>query len=200
MFRLAVITPSCELPHEADALRIVGQRAEVYALHIRKPDWDVQKTRSLIEALPKEVRRKVRLHDHFELCAPCGLAGVHLNHRHPHPPQDVAVCTASCHSLQKVVQQKTTCEYVFLSPIFDSLSKRGYASGFSTQTLLEAAHEGLIDPKVFALGGVSREKIPFLKQTGFGGAAFLGAVWQNYLLDADLNAFEKHLQKLFALC
>lgn len=50
-------------------------------------------------------------------------------------------------------------DYLFLSPIFDSISKRGYLSQFSFESLQNAAKEGLIDGKVFALGGVTQAKV-----------------------------------------
>ena len=70
-------------------------------------------------------------------------------------------------------------DYLFLSPIFDSISKRGYLSQFSIESLQNAAEEGLIDGKVFALGGVTQAKLPLLHELGFGGAAMLGAAWQD---------------------
>lgn len=65
---------------------------------------------------------------------------------------------------------------MFLSPIFDSISKHGYGSAFSHETLRKAAAEGIIDEKVVALGGVTPENAGWLEKLGFGGAAMLGCV------------------------
>ena len=67
---------------------------------------------------------------------------------------------------------------MFLSPIYDSISKEGYGAAFSRIDLKQAADEGIIDSKVLALGGVSLEHIPEVRSMGFGGAAVLGALWQ----------------------
>ncbi|MDD6553810.1 MAG: thiamine phosphate synthase [Prevotellaceae bacterium] len=83
----------------------------------------------------------------------------------------------SCHSLEEVAQYKNRCDYVFLSPIYDSISKQGYHSAFTRDDLLRARDKGIIDEKVIALGGVSEEKIPEIQRLGFGGYAMLGAVW-----------------------
>jgi thiamine-phosphate pyrophosphorylase len=64
-----------------------------------------------------------------------------------------------------------------LSPIFDSLSKRGYTSGFSAEELQRAADEGIIDEKVIALGGVTFDKIVYLERLNFGGVAMIGALY-----------------------
>lgn len=69
-------------------------------------------------------------------------------------------------------------DYVFLSPIFDSISKSGYRSAFSYARLRDAADRGVIDEKVVALGGVTFDKIPLLSSLHFGGAAMLGAIWK----------------------
>ena len=197
MFRIAVITAPERLPEEAQALQIVGDMPEVCALHLRKPDYREKELRQLIEALPAELRRKIRLHDHFELCEEYGLQGVHLNHRHPTPPAHIRSLSASCHNLQEVIDNKKSCDYVFLSPIFDSISKQGYASKFSPETLMDAAKSGIIDHQVFALGGVRAKYIPMLRQWGFGGAAMLGEIWEYYKQNPDLDRFSSHLKNLF---
>ena len=45
--------------------------------------------------------------------------------------------------------------------------------------LQKAALEGVINDKVFALGGVTVDRIALLKSLYFGGAALLGEVWNN---------------------
>lgn len=86
--------------------------------------------------------------------------------------------TRSCHTLEEVVRYKAQCDYLFLSPIFDSISKEGYASAFSHQELCLAAREGIIDSRVVALGGVTPELIPYLASLGFGGVAMSGALFK----------------------
>ena len=85
----------------------------------------------------------------------------------------------SCHSIEEVRTRKDECDYLFLSPIYDSISKEGYGSAFQREVLEKAASEGIIDKKVYALGGVSLEHIDELRALGFGGAAVLGALWQS---------------------
>ena len=80
--------------------------------------------------------------------------------------------------MEEVIERKPTMNYVFLSPIFDSISKQGYRSAFDHATLKKAAHEGIIDHKVVALGGVTRQRISLLAEYGFGGAAMLGDIWR----------------------
>ncbi|MBR0324552.1 MAG: DUF554 family protein, partial [Selenomonadales bacterium] len=101
------------------------------------------------------------------------------NSRCPHLPDGFkGGVSRSCHSLEEVVRYKDQCDYVFLSPIFDSISKEGYGSTFPEETLQEAYKQGIIDSKVIALGGIKPEHAPYLKANGFGGMAYLGYVWE----------------------
>ena len=43
--------------------------------------------------------------------------------------------------------------------------------------LRQAADDGIIDEKVIALGGVTFDKLPYLRELNFGGAAMLGALY-----------------------
>ena len=69
--------------------------------------------------------------------------------------------------------------YVFLSPVFNSISKEGYNAAFTVDELSRAAAEGIINGRVIALGGCSAVTIPLLRQWHFGGAALLGDVWRD---------------------
>ena len=89
---------------------------------------------------------------------------------------------------------KPTCHYVFLSPIFDSISKKGYKHSFSNKDLEEAGINGIINERVVALGGVTPEYIPQLRAWNFGGAAFLGDVW-NRRTDAKWTEYLAGIKK-----
>jgi hydroxymethylpyrimidine kinase/phosphomethylpyrimidine kinase len=78
-----------------------------------------------------------------------------------------------------VVRWKNRCDYVTLSPIFDSISKAGYRSAFTREEIAEAARKGIIDEKVMALGGVTFNKMKEVTAMGFGGGMILGDAW-NY--------------------
>ncbi len=146
-------------------------------VHLRKPEGNRADTERLLRRLTDEERGRIVTHDCFELAAPYGLKGVHLNRRHPEAPRGHGGSVSrSCHSLDEVRTWKDACDYVFLSPIFDSVSKEGYRSAFSADMLAEASRSGLIDRKVAALGGVVPGVVPYLHRLHFGGAAMLGCV------------------------
>lgn len=146
-------------------------------VHLRKPGAQQTECEHLLDKLTADERKRIVIHDFLELAEPYGLRGIHLNSRRSSPPEGYkGHISRSCHSLEEVEKYKTTCSYVFLSPIFDSVSKQGYTSAFTDNTLRQAANDGIIDEKVVALGGVVPSKTDYLRTLGFGGAAMLGCI------------------------
>ncbi len=141
------------------------------------------RTMDLIEAIPADLHCQLVLHDCHDLALRYGLHGIHTNRRHPEPPVGMASRAAfsvshSCHSLDEVVLMKPQRTYVSLSPIFNSISKSGYLSAFTAEEIAVAVRQGIIDNKVYALGGVTFALLPAVRQLGFGGAMILGDAWR----------------------
>ena len=171
-----VITSPTFFPGEAAFIhRLFAHGVDI--VHLRKPGATADDCARLLDDLTSDDRRRIVIHDFFELAQPYGLRGIHLNARRSTVPDGwQGHVSRSCHSLEEVKRYKDACDYVFLSPIFDSVSKQGYASAFTDETLKQASNEGIIDNKVVALGGVTPDKIDYLQQLNFGGAAMLGCV------------------------
>ena len=74
---------------------------------------------------------------------------------------------------------------MFLSPLFDSISKEGYRSRIDIDSAPERlrGHAG----KIVALGGISPSNIARCRTAGFDGAAALGALWhiENGSIDTE---------------
>ena len=140
----------------------------------------LERLERLIQALPDRVYGRLVLHDCFDLALKYQLHGVHLNSRHPQPPEGFkGAISISCHSLKELAEcRKKSYAYMSLSPIFDSISKPGYYSAFTVEDIAEARRQGLIDERVMALGGVTFDKIDDVLKMGFGGAMILGDAWK----------------------
>ena len=154
--------------------------SSVDLIHIRKPESKAEEVEKLIMSIPSEYYPRLVLHDHHDLAMKYHLHGVHLNGRNPQPPVGwEGSVSKSCHSLEVVKEWKEKCDYVSLSPIFDSISKQGYHAAFSSTEIEEASRQGIIDKKVLALGGVTFNKIDDVLRMGFGGGMILGDAWKN---------------------
>lgn len=164
-------------------------------LHLRKPGAEIGECRRLLDGISREWLPQIVVHDNFGLCREYGLGGVHLNGRNPMaPPNHEGSVSRSCHSLEEISRYKGECDYLTLSPIFNSISKQGYMAAFGPGQLAAARDSGLIDSRVIALGGVTLENIPRVKELGFGGVAILGDVWQQ-MADGSVDEYLASLRK-----
>jgi thiamine-phosphate pyrophosphorylase len=103
--------------------------------------------------------------------------------------------STSLHSLADVLQDWQNLDYAFLSPTFDSISKEGYAAaGFDSAKLVEAL--GQAQMPVYALGGITPERLSAVREMGFSGAGILGAVWAQ---DDPVAAFQRFQQQASCL-
>lgn len=123
------------------------------------------------------------------------LQGIHFKERNrplqPPLPRVVApglTQSTSLHSLKAVRHDWQNLDYAFLSPVFDSISKQGYtAAAFDPQELSDALQHAHMP--VYALGGVSVDKVALVHSMGFRGIGLLGAVWGSADPPAALQPF-----------
>ena len=184
MKKIIVITPETILHDEATLIK-TALDAGAYRVHLRKPTSTQQEVGSLLQAIPAHYHPQIVLHDFHMLSQHYAIGGLHINnrvHNLPHNWQGSVSC--SCHSISEVMLKKHACNYLFISPIYNSISKPGYDAQFTHETLLGAAKSGIIDEKVIALGGINVENAErLIKEYHFGGIALLGAIWNNPSID-----------------
>lgn len=158
-------------------------------VHLRKPESTIDECRELLSNLGEEYRARIVVHDYPELYYEFSLRGVHINKNIGTLPDGYdGLRTRSCHSFEEVVRYKDECDYLFLSPIFDSISKAGYHSAFDECSLRQASISGVIDSRVIALGGVTFNKIDYLRNLNFGGVAMSGALYSVDAVDGLKSA------------
>ena len=188
-----VITKPEMFPGEADMVNTLFANG-MQRLHLRKPGASEEEMAEWIGRIDLPFRQRIIVHDHHRLLRTMGLGGIHLNARNPEAPAWFSAerqkcrsvtLSRSCHSLEEIAQWKGVCDYLFLSPIFDSISKGGYTSAFTRETLLQAYHDGLFSKPVYALGGVSADNIRSIYDYGFAGAAVIGSLWQVHPFTTD---------------
>lgn len=172
-------------------------------VHLRKPGCDSTEFFNLLNDInPNYLAKHIVLQDYVTFAEEFDVYGVHLTHREPMcPTYHRGNISLSCHTLDEVAKykQKQRVGYMFLSPIFDSISKKGYRSAFTEAEIIKACSDGIIDDKVIALGGITIERIPQIKKYGFGGAALLGDVWKRKD-DADFDKYLHRLVSEFSTC
>jgi len=197
--QLIIITREDIFKGEAEALNLLFEKG-CHLLHIRKPSATEAEVCTLLDGIDPVYMSRIVLHDHFALADCYGVRGIHLNRRNPeYPVTPVFSLSRSCHSLEELSSIERF-KYVFLSPIFDSISKSGYNRGFSHEVLTEASERGIINEKIIALGGISIQTIPTAASYGFGGVAVLGALWNGYKEGDQENALLQRFESIQNLC
>ncbi|GGZ17324.1 thiamine-phosphate synthase [Echinicola pacifica] len=169
----------------------------LHRLHIRRPDWTKQELIQLFREIPEKYFPQISLHGHHEIVSELSLGGRHYK-GHQQPKEGKEMISKSCHSLDELAPElNTILDYAFISPVFDSLSKPGYNTGFSSVALHSWLEENKwkLDYEVFALGGVSPKHLKALSSMGFDGAAILGGIWKEKNHLARLKAFCAYLEE-----
>lgn len=172
------ITPPDFRPDEGESIvTLLDEGIDI--MHLRKPGCTVEAMEKLIRSIPESYHGRLRLHSHFELCRKYELRGVQVNSHEYVVPEGVTNISRSCHSVAELdtpIPSGCRLEYQTLSPIYDSISKLGYTSGFN----LDELKGHLAGRNVVALGGVTPDKFPELQAAGFVGAAMLGCLEEYY--------------------
>ena len=168
-------------------------------LHLRKPETPAMYSERLLTLIPQKYHKRIITHEHFYLQEEFSLMGIHLNTRNPKEPHDYSGhISCTCHSLDEVRNKKHFYDYLFLSPIYNCITKTGVTSGFTAEELRQAEKSKIIDSKVMALGGITSDNILEIKDYGFGGAVIMGDLWNkfNACTDRDYLEVMRHFKKL----
>ena len=104
----------------------------------------------------------------------------------------------TCHSIGELKDAKKRSNYVFLKTLFDSHSNPDVKSTLTMDELSEAARRGLIDKRVYAMGGINLNNISMVKELGFGGVVVCGDLWNRFDIhnELDFKALISHFEKL----
>jgi thiamine-phosphate pyrophosphorylase len=183
-----VITETSPIQSETEIIHDLF-RAGLGTLHIRKPLFSRRKMIRFINAIPIKYHDRLVLHSHYGLVFRFDLRGIHFTEKARRPffmawlkrtvfrigKRGISI-SASYHSLTKVEKLPDVYDYVFLSPVFASISKQDKKKPLrhaKVQDCLRATRA-----KVVALGGVDETKILACRDMGFYGVALLGSIWQ----------------------
>ena len=182
--KIIAITPPHAIENEVVIIKRLLENS-VDIVHLRKHQSEfeggevISYLREILSALTSEERNKIIIHDFPMLYDEYSLKGIHINKNITSIPENYnGFRTRSCHSFEEIERYKNEYNYLFLSPIFDSISKPDYKSPFTHDALQKASLEGIIDKKVIALGGVTFDKIPYLQSLNFGGVAMIGGIYE----------------------
>jgi thiamine-phosphate pyrophosphorylase len=183
--QLIVITPETTANNETDIVNALFAYG-LQKLHLRKPAATDDELRAYINLINPQYHNRIVLHQHFILVVEFLLGGIHLS---SHLRNDELIknglktlnhgtLSASFHTWDEVRREGGGYHYVFISPVFDSISKPAYKAAVPMEDVVSVKQSLSPCPAIIALGGVEASNIATLKQHCFDGGALLGAVWQ----------------------
>lgn len=168
-------------------------------LHLRKPGAEPVYCERLLTLIPQEFHSRIITQEHFYLYDEFGLMGIHLSERNNQLPRNYrGLVTRTCYSLQEATATKSSSAYVCLDRTLDGISDPERRALYTPDMLREAARQGIVDRKVMAMGGVTLENIPMLKEMGFGGVMVRGDLWNRFDIHsgADFKPLILHFRSL----
>jgi len=187
--KIYAISPEELIPDEARIIsELLHEGLEAY--HLRKPSVSKRSLANFLNSLPKDARSRIVLHQHYSLVREFGLAGYHLKDTRQVERERRQVeqdgrggktLSRSIHEIDPLVTLSAEWNYVFLSPVFHSISKPGYESAWSASDLTAALAQArpATRTEFCALGGIDAERARRAKGMGFDAIVLHGALWQS---------------------
>lgn len=182
---LLVITPPEDVAGEMDTLVSLVE-AGLTAIHVRKPHHRPAGLAKWLTRLPPLLRTRAVVHGPPELARNFGLAGWHERDGGiadlREPASEIGLRSRAVHTAESMRNALGAFDRILFSPVFPSISKPGYGPADTTEresvsTFLKQCPPSSRRARIFALGGVTPDKLSQLRSWGFDGAALLGAVW-----------------------
>ncbi len=200
---LIVISSESEQTEESQQIEALFTQG-LKKLHLRKPYDDKKACRQLIQDIPERFHSRISLHQYHELADEFNIGGIHLTEKfrkHLIRENQLAkkmaywekknyYISSSFHSIKDIREESNRFDYVFLSPVFHSITKKGYqGKRFDVYPLASNAF-------IIGLGGIKANNINEALHLGYKGVAVLGAVWKT---EHPVKSF-KQIQRMYQKC
>ncbi|MFA6923143.1 MAG: thiamine phosphate synthase [Bacteroidales bacterium] len=195
--KYAIISSPSEFPDEIEIINSLFEEGlEIF--HLRKPDYNFSQFEELIKEIPEKFHKKIVIHSNYELAEKYNLKGIHFSLKNTNIKNLKINSThnyhvsASFHSLEEFCKYGKYFDYAFISPVFNSISKKNYKSEITHQEISNFLKSEKKSCKVFALGGIDENNIDTIKKLGFDGFATLGAIWNiSFSKEEIINKFRR---------
>lgn len=174
----------------------------VSRIHVRKENSSSAALGKLLSSVDGLYHRRLVWHGHPEDISGSSIGGIHLKEsmrinytteKLQELRNDLAgmqmSLSSSFHNPEDIPPYQTCFDYVFLGPVFESISKPGYK-----------AHKGIrplrgLRCRQYAIGGIRRENLEEIAERGFDGAVILGAVWMS---SDPVKSFNEIMQEVLS--
>lgn len=157
--------------------------------HVRKPSFSNEECENYINIISKEFHSKLIVHYHFLMREKFKIKGLHFNESNIKFAEKYKNIhkSYSAHSFNEIIHLNQKMDYMFLSPVFDSISKEDYKTNLDINEIKTFIESYRLGEKLVALGGVNENNIQKVIDTGFGGVALMGCVWKPVVYESNIE-------------
>jgi thiamine-phosphate pyrophosphorylase len=194
---IVLIAPEKDIPNEIELLDQLFHEGLTY-YHLRKPGKDYQEHCDYLNRIDFKYHNRIVVHLFHELINEYDLKGVHFQEQkrveHIDDPGQYfknlnmygKTISSSFHDPEVLENCTFEFDYHLLSPIFSSISKKGYeGKGFDVN------HS---DKFIVGMGGITDKTISETLKLGFKGLGVLGGVWNMENPVESFISLQKHYE------
>ncbi|WP_440069572.1 thiamine phosphate synthase [Tenacibaculum discolor] len=177
---IVLIAPEKDIPNEIEILQQLFEEGLEY-YHFRKPDKNYEEHVAYLNQIDEEYHNRIVTHYFHELINEFNLKGIHFQEQKRIDALENGneyfigldmmgkTMSSSFHEPSVLENCDIEFDYHLLSPVFSSISKKGYEGrGFDVNH---------IDKTIIGMGGINTDTIEKTLALGFQGIGVLGGVW-----------------------
>ncbi|WP_299013452.1 thiamine phosphate synthase [uncultured Polaribacter sp.] len=177
---IVLIAPEKDIANEIEILHQLFKEGLQY-YHLRKPEKNYEEHVAYLNKIDKKYHNRIVLHYYHELINDFDLKGIHFQEQkrkyHIENPSAYfknlnmygKTISSSFHEPEVLKDCYFEFDYHLLSPVFTSISKKGYeGKGFDVNH---------IDKVIIGMGGIHSKNIQETLQLGYKGIGVLGGIW-----------------------
>lgn len=197
--KLIVVSSAYDLENEISLIELMFRKG-MQKFHLRKPNYTTKDYETFLERLHPKFRKHIIMHSRHNMVLNYGLKGINIGRNHKRTRLKTffkilkmkllyknLVVTSEFDSMGQFLGSKYPYDYVMLSPVYDSVSKKGKRSKFNHRKLKKVLRNNESKYEVYAGGGITIDRIEKCNELGFDGVAVMGGIWES---DDPVAAFE----------
>lgn len=181
---IVLISPEKDIPNEIEVLHQLFEAGLQY-YHLRKPHKNYEEHIKYLQKINAQYYDRIVVHYFHELLNHYPLKGIHFQEAareiHLQVPSVYFMnfnlkmfgktISSSFHHPEEVAHTPFEFDYHLLSPVFSSISKKGYeGKGFDVNK---------INKRIIGMGGVTSENLKAFTELGYQGVGVLGGIWDS---------------------
>ena len=199
--KLIVVSSAYDIENEIGLIELMFRKG-MDKFHLRKPNYTTKDYETFLDRLHPKFRKHIIIHSRHNMAFRYKLKGINLGRNHKRTKLKTfwkvfkmklinkkLIVTSEFDSLTQFNASRYPYDYVMLSPVYDSISKKGKRSKFN-HSRLKKAFKTKKNYEVYAGGGITASRIAHCQELGFDGVAVMGSIWES---EDPIASFEECL-------